>query len=183
MSTPLTPTQEQVLAQLSAGITQTAAAAAAGIHRNTIGYWVRSSQNFREAHQQATYEKALYWREQAETLAAAALEAIRTLLTDPKTPATVRLRAAQSILDKAMTPPPPMPETMHKNAQKPDLTPVESIEPKSTTEPQHSSAPSVSSAPSASSPKIGRNAQCPCGSGKKFKRCCGAPTEPTRILN
>ena len=22
--------------------------------------------------------------------------------------------------------------------------------------------------------KIGRNAQCPCGSGKKYKRCCGA---------
>jgi len=24
-----------------------------------------------------------------------------------------------------------------------------------------------------SEPKIGRNAPCPCGSGKKFKRCCG----------
>ena len=23
-------------------------------------------------------------------------------------------------------------------------------------------------------PKVGRNAPCPCGSGKKFKRCCGA---------
>jgi uncharacterized protein len=23
--------------------------------------------------------------------------------------------------------------------------------------------------------KVGRNAQCPCGSGKKFKHCCGAP--------
>ena len=22
--------------------------------------------------------------------------------------------------------------------------------------------------------KIGRNARCPCGSGKKYKRCCGA---------
>jgi hypothetical protein len=28
-------------------------------------------------------------------------------------------------------------------------------------------------APSAS-PKVGRNAPCPCGSGKKYKRCCGA---------
>lgn len=25
-------------------------------------------------------------------------------------------------------------------------------------------------------PKIGRNAPCPCGSGRKFKRCCGDPT-------
>ncbi|MCA9583063.1 MAG: SEC-C domain-containing protein, partial [Myxococcales bacterium] len=23
-------------------------------------------------------------------------------------------------------------------------------------------------------PKVGRNEACPCGSGKKFKRCCGA---------
>jgi len=26
------------------------------------------------------------------------------------------------------------------------------------------------------SPKVGRNAPCPCGSGRKFKRCCGSPT-------
>ena len=25
-----------------------------------------------------------------------------------------------------------------------------------------------------SSPKIGRNDPCPCGSGKKYKKCCGA---------
>jgi len=27
-----------------------------------------------------------------------------------------------------------------------------------------------------STPKIGRNDPCPCGSGKKYKKCCGAPT-------
>ena len=27
------------------------------------------------------------------------------------------------------------------------------------------------------SPKVGRNDPCPCGSGKKFKKCCGAPSE------
>ena len=25
------------------------------------------------------------------------------------------------------------------------------------------------------STKVGRNEPCPCGSGKKFKRCCGGP--------
>ena len=25
-------------------------------------------------------------------------------------------------------------------------------------------------------PKVGRNEPCPCGSGKKYKKCCGAPT-------
>ena len=27
-----------------------------------------------------------------------------------------------------------------------------------------------------STPKVGRNAPCPCGSGKKYKRCCGSPS-------
>lgn len=26
-------------------------------------------------------------------------------------------------------------------------------------------------------PKVGRNDSCPCGSGKKFKKCCGAPAD------
>lgn len=30
-------------------------------------------------------------------------------------------------------------------------------------------------------PKIGRNDPCPCGSGKKFKRCCGAGTDSTPL--
>ena len=25
-------------------------------------------------------------------------------------------------------------------------------------------------------PKVGRNETCPCGSGKKFKKCCGGPS-------
>jgi len=25
------------------------------------------------------------------------------------------------------------------------------------------------------SPKVGRNEPCPCGSGRKFKQCCGDP--------
>jgi uncharacterized protein len=25
-------------------------------------------------------------------------------------------------------------------------------------------------------PKLGRNDPCPCGSGKKYKQCCGKPT-------
>ncbi len=27
-------------------------------------------------------------------------------------------------------------------------------------------------------PKIGRNDLCPCGSGKKFKKCCGSDGTP-----
>ncbi len=31
----------------------------------------------------------------------------------------------------------------------------------------------LSQAPRRRSPKVGRNEPCPCGSGKKYKRCCG----------
>jgi len=33
----------------------------------------------------------------------------------------------------------------------------------------------VSSMPITREPKVGRNESCPCGSGKKFKKCCGVP--------
>jgi len=32
-----------------------------------------------------------------------------------------------------------------------------------------------------SGPKIGRNDPCPCGSGKKFKKCCGADGAPPSV--
>lgn len=32
--------------------------------------------------------------------------------------------------------------------------------------------------PVVATPKIGRNEPCPCGSGKKYKRCCGGPNPP-----
>jgi uncharacterized protein YecA (UPF0149 family) len=36
----------------------------------------------------------------------------------------------------------------------------------------HSLAGRIVAAPP--KPKVGRNAPCPCGSGRKFKQCCGA---------
>jgi hypothetical protein len=33
-------------------------------------------------------------------------------------------------------------------------------------------AQAVRASPAASTPKVGRNEACPCGSGKKFKKCC-----------
>lgn len=33
--------------------------------------------------------------------------------------------------------------------------------------------------PIVSGPKVGRNDDCPCGSGKKNKKCCGTLEEPT----
>jgi preprotein translocase subunit SecA len=42
---------------------------------------------------------------------------------------------------------------------------------------QPSGEPALSSppAPPGKAAKVGRNAPCPCGSGKKYKKCCGRP--------
>ena len=32
-------------------------------------------------------------------------------------------------------------------------------------------------------PKVGRNDPCPCGSGKKYKRCCGTPESGDRVVH
>ena len=197
----LTPIHEQVLALIAAGSTISDAAESAGIHRNTIYNWLRSDPRFRCALAGAREAKALYWREQAEQLAAGALDTIRALMTDPAVPASVRLKAAQSILNIVTVPPlesfqtyAPAPEPMHNSAQ--------SAEPETQPEPEpvHNSAqlldeavrsglpegirkPDVpsngllcSAAPCRpfrrDTPKIGRNEACPCGSGRKYKHCC-----------
>jgi uncharacterized protein len=41
------------------------------------------------------------------------------------------------------------------------------------------SAGRTSESPRRATPKVGRNEPCPCGSGKKFKRCCGNPSAAT----
>lgn len=41
--------------------------------------------------------------------------------------------------------------------------------------------PSVQAITAPSPPKIGRNEKCPCGSGKKYKRCCGAAPQLAQV--
>jgi len=266
MYTPvLTSPQEQVLALISAGSTISQAAQSANVHRNTVHNWVRSQADFRLALSHAQYFKALFWREQAEQLASAAVDAIRDTLTGAGLPAAVRLKAAQSILALATTPPPefqapnlldliatptlplqsrpvesvapvqhaagcppgrplgpaallaaaeapvipptppePASKTVHNSAQSiPDgasTRPRPALPPPGPAAPSavHNSAQSIQegrptplrsaiqpahppsapeTAPNPPQPvraggKIGRNDLCPCGSGKKFKRCC-----------
>jgi len=92
----LTPAQQRVLTLLSAGSTATAAAQFAGVHRNTVGNWLRSTV-FREALIEIRREQDFAWREQARSLAPQALGAIQAILADPQTPADVRLEAALAI--------------------------------------------------------------------------------------
>jgi acyl-CoA reductase-like NAD-dependent aldehyde dehydrogenase len=120
INTPLTPVQEQVLTAIANGASMGEAAAQVSLHRNTVGGWRRTSQTFRDAFTKAQYDRALQIHEQAVTLVTEAVGAIREILRDPSTPASVRLKAALAILQQASTPPPepPMPVTnMHKDAQ------------------------------------------------------------------
>jgi uncharacterized protein YchJ len=97
----LTPAKQRVIALLSAGSTATAAAQSVGVHRNTIGNWMRSTP-FRDALIENCRDQQLAWREQTRSLA---------------------------VQGRAPAVPGP-------------------------------------------APRPGRNQPCPCGSGKKFKRCC-----------
>jgi preprotein translocase subunit SecA len=164
----LSAQQIAVIDALSNGVTATEAAAQVGIHRNTISNWRRNDFAFQHAFADAQYDRALFHRERAESLADKAYAALEALLADTNTPATVRLKAALYILEKASTPPPPKSqvqlrvEKVHLN----NAPPMHNV---------HNSAQSAQPKPEPirrEHPKIGRNELCPCGSGLKHKRCC-----------
>ncbi len=133
----LSPIQHMVLMLVGSGSSVSAAAETAGVHRNTIYNWRRTSAVFRTAWFEMLQEQATYWREQLCALAQTAIETIRTIMVNANHSAAVRLRAAQSILKISMNPT-PMPK-VHNPAQsdtpkqpaaapepdpKPDLTPA-----------------------------------------------------------
>ncbi len=206
----LTQPQEHVLALISAGSTATAAAEAAGVHRNTVANWQRSSPAFRKALNQASYDQVLFWREQAQQLATSALDTIRAILDDPAAPMGTRLRAAMAILDRASAPLPMSPNDYSgppawramMGLDSPSLTsdagpPSEAAASSTHNQAQLTSTlpdepgPASPNQPEAThnsaqvhvAPKPGRNDPCPCGSGKRFKRCCLLKIGPPAALS
>jgi hypothetical protein len=172
----VSPVQDQVLAALANGASLADAAAGAQVHRNTIGNWRRSSAEFRSAFANALYDRALLIREQAESLASLAIDAIGEILADPKATPSVRLKAALAILNQATTLPPEPPAS---EPPAPDLTAPEIV---------HNDAQSIPTSHSQTLPHIGRNQPCPCGSGSKFKVCClnkpgKTPEQPVTIAS
>ncbi len=177
----LSAAQQTVMAKMASGSTARAAAAAAGVHRNTIANWLCLS-DFRQALALAQYERAVSLHQQAESIADEALSWVRALIADREVPAAVRLKAALSIIDRASAPLPEPPAALaeiHRNAPAElivDSSPaplpspfpeIPEIVPKNA-----QCEPSVAVPIRNTSPKIGRNEVCPCGSGLKFKRCC-----------
>ena len=191
----LTPAQETVLSMISAGSTTVAAAEAAGVHRNTILNWRRSSAHFRAALCRAREEKVLFWRDQNEQLAALAIETLRGILSDPSAPASVRLKAALHVLDRSCAPPifTEEDEVARTIAAAEDPLTLQYVDMVHNVQNRAQSAqPPQPQAPTLTrpAPKISRNDYCLCGSGKKYKRCCidktnlgpvSLATEPTQL--
>jgi hypothetical protein len=182
-ASPLSPLQEQVLALIAAGSTAIDAAHDAGVHRNTVSNWLRK-EDFQAGLQEARARKELFFRDQAEALAAKAIAGLVKLSDDPQASPTVRLRACIVLLEKAIMfmpdrsavvcpespeatdpAPAPDPENVHSMHN-----PAQAGAPEGPQQPSATPRPPVQSTHSSS--KIGRNDLCPCGSGLKFKRCC-----------
>ena len=188
----LTLQQFQVIDALSSGATFADAAAQAGADRNTLADW-RACDDFREALADAYYDRAALYRDRAVALADLAFEAIRKVLTDPKSSPSVLLRAATLIIEKVTTPPQFREEKpaditgmlaamdaadrMHfaqqreqpANAQECTTAPNDA-QPNPVFQMHNSAQPQEPYR--RPEPKIGRNEPCPCGSGKKYKQCC-----------
>jgi hypothetical protein len=188
----LSTQQIAVISALSTGATMTYAAEQAGVHRNTILNWRRNLIPFQHALADAQYDRALVFREAVEAHLDLAVQTIHNLLSDPNTPASVRLKAALAVISLASTPPAPKRQTvleiekLHladppaspapKNAQ--PCTTQNPVGPSPSAAPRENSAeipPAVhnpAQSPRTVPPKPGRNESCPCGSGLKYKRCC-----------
>jgi AcrR family transcriptional regulator len=205
---PLSPLQLRVAAALARGLSVTSAAAEAGVHRTTIHHWLRCSEEFEAAVRAARAEASARCRAELHELAALALKTLRTLLESPAIPPAVRLRAALAALRGDLLPNPafiedwplPSPPARLPISQDPLPGPPSIPQPAESTPPSQCHVPAppapaqpappplsacllpgpapAQAAPPPAPVHTPRSAPCPCGSGRKFKRCCGSDAPP-----
>jgi hypothetical protein len=96
----LSPVQAQVVAALAQGLTITAAAQYARIHRSTIYEWLKSVPGFQTAIRESRDEFRETLRDDLQTLSAKALSTLHEVLDDSQAPAGVRVRAALAVLER-----------------------------------------------------------------------------------
>jgi transposase-like protein len=181
----LTPDQHHVLALLAEGQSLTAAAAAVGVHRNTIRNWRRSVPAFAREIEFAVREQALVWHEAALVLAPKAALVLEEILNDPAASASIRLRASLAILKMAAEPQPKSLRPFPTVAAEMEAEHGQLLKWKSMAQSQivhnesQNHAQSCTIAPVRKAPEPGRNSPCPCGSGLKYKRCCASGAQRT----
>ncbi len=170
----LSPEQAQVAAALAMGSSVTAAATAAGVHRSTVHNWMKDSQTFRDAAQQALADCRQQIQDEMVDLTTLAIKTLRQVMEDPKASPSVRLKAALAMLNRRKW-----------------TSPLETLQPKPAPQPEMTEqflqelwelGGKVPTDLKPAATETPRNALCPCGSGLKFKRCCGT-AEPPHLNN
>jgi len=179
---PLTPKQLDVLHAMLSGRSATAAAQAVGIHRTTIHHWCRTIPQFRAALDDARQSRADAIKDQIYDLAAPALVLLKNTIENETVPPALHLRAALAVLKSAMQPE-PLPEFRREEIlQNEPNEQIHHISSLFSSESPVESAASDLQLPeppqTSQTPQIPRGAPCPCGSGLKYKRCCGHNAPP-----
>jgi DNA-binding transcriptional MerR regulator len=186
----LTAAQQNVLNHLAAGKSISEAAELCGVHRNTIANWRRQTPAFTTLLNEAVRERALFFQEEAQSLIPKAIEVLRNILHNGEAGPSVLLRAALAVLKMA-----PQPEAAPEPQSEPQAEPEpeqpletrlqESLAAKirevqaqqlEIQENMHKFAQPPARQPIRRTAEPGRNSQCPCGSGVKYKRCCANKT-------
>ncbi len=90
--------QERVLAALLGGATVTAAARSADVDRATVHRWLSDDPAFIAAYNSYRLEMVDSVRQEVRFLAADAVKALRSVLSDGSAPAAVKLKAAGEVL-------------------------------------------------------------------------------------
>jgi len=179
-TTDLTPIQLTLLSLVATGYsimeaakeaaqeTATATATATSLSWGIIMEWSRTIPEFRLALDEALECRALLNRERAQELTYDALQVLVMLVRDESASPSVRLRASLAVIKMAT----PTAEAKRKPA--PQRQPQ--AETAENSEKVHKAAQNQ---PVRLPVEPGRNATCACGSGAKFKRCCGNPVPAT----
>jgi hypothetical protein len=178
----LSSAQARVVVALAQGLSVTAAARQAGVHRDTIYQWLTNQPEFEAAVENARAEYAAILADGLRDLAARALETLRELLDDPKTPHAIRLKTALAILQRPAFPKQgwQLPERIETPSQQQVQDAFSEIEADAREaraaarrEPCQPGPNRVAPIAQREAKSPARCAPCPCGSGRKYKRCCG----------
>lgn len=183
LNSQLSPKQREILEALISGSTISEAAAKSGVHRSTVHLWCRQNTVFRAALRDAESQQASIILDGLRERAGKALQTVDEIMADPSAPAAVRLRAATLIIQAVANADP------YAKPAEPRLTTSDvdriieagaavggeeaMLRQAMSAEAAQAAEPAPAGPQPVEQSQTARNAPCPCGSGDKFKRCCG----------
>ncbi|MFN7938596.1 MAG: SEC-C metal-binding domain-containing protein [Bryobacteraceae bacterium] len=184
----LTPRQLEVIQALSTGLSVTAAADAAGIHRTTVHHWSRNIPEFRDTVAAVKQAQIDLTRDEMNSLAAPSIAILRKVIEDETASPSLRVRTALAIIKFVTTPeksPSPKDASIDQLLDGAYLTGYHQAQERAAAAEENSAVQaeihhnsSLSTPQADEQPQTPRNALCPCGSGNKYKRCCGKNAPP-----